>query len=185
MSGFVGSQFTNSGVIGKPVLGTVTAGNISHADIVYPVGHIVQVVNVQTGTVATGTGTIPDDNTIPQNTEGNEWMTLSITPTSATNKLLIQSFANVAQDASQHHTLALFQDTTANALAATFGHKDDIYGQTTTLAHYMTAGTISSTTFKVRSGKGTAGTSTFNGWSANAKYGGVMASSITITEIKA
>lgn len=35
-------------------------------------GQVLQVVSYQTGAVATGTTTIPPDDTIPQITEGNE-----------------------------------------------------------------------------------------------------------------
>ena len=51
--------------------------------------YVVQVVNVQDGAVATTTGTVAYDDTIMQNDEGGEFMTLAITPTSATNKLKI------------------------------------------------------------------------------------------------
>ena len=53
-------------------------------------GKVVQVVHVQDGASATGTTTHPIDDTIPQNTEGDEYLTLAITPTNASNKLLIE-----------------------------------------------------------------------------------------------
>ena len=46
----------------------------------------------------------------------------------------------------------------------------------------MVAGTTSETTFKVRFGGNASGTMTFNGRLGSRKYGGVFASSITITE---
>ena len=52
-----------------------------------PAGYVMQVVHVQDGEVASGTATCNYDDTIMQNTEGTEFMTLAITPTSATNKL--------------------------------------------------------------------------------------------------
>ena len=52
-------------------------------------GAVVQVVNTQTGAVATGTTIMPGDDTIPQITEGNEYLTRTITPTDAANTLLI------------------------------------------------------------------------------------------------
>lgn len=148
-------------------------------------GKLAQVVNTQTGAVATGTTAIPHDDTIPQNTEGDQYMSLAITPTSATNKLKIDVvlFAG-ATNASQWMTAALFQDTTANALAAGM-----VFDATATaglcivFTHYMTAGTTSATTFKVRAGRDGAGTTTFNGQSGGRMLGGVLASSITISEI--
>ncbi len=65
-----------------------------------PPGKVVQVVNFQTGAAATGTGLIPIDDTIPQITEGNEYMTLAITPTNATNKLKITVVAMLSNDTS-------------------------------------------------------------------------------------
>ena len=48
----------------------------------------------------------------------------------------------------------------------------------------MTAGTTSSTTFKGRAGLSAAGTLSFNGFGGARRFGGVMASSITITEVQ-
>lgn len=52
-------------------------------------GKILQQVHAVTSAVATGTTAMVADDTIPQNTEGNEAITLAITPTSASSKLLI------------------------------------------------------------------------------------------------
>jgi hypothetical protein len=49
--------------------------------------------------------------------------------------------------------------------------------------HKMTAGTTSATTLKLRIGPQGAATITFNGTAGSQLFGGVMASSITITEI--
>ena len=148
-------------------------------------GAIVQVVNVTTGAVATTTTVMPYDDTIPQKTEGGEFLTLAITPTHASNKLLIQVVAALSHSAAAFWmTIALFQDTTANALAATqYRGGAATEGQDMSFNHYMAAGTTSETTFKVRAGGG-GGTVTFNGSGAARKMGGVYASSITITEIK-
>ena len=150
-------------------------------------GSIVQVVNTQTGAVATGTTAIPQDDTIPQNTEGDQYMSLAITPTSATNKLKIDVVFVGTYSATAKLVVALFQDTTASALACT-----GFYAGVTThpgvcsFSHYMTAGTTSATTFKVRAGgvTGVTETLTFNGAASARFYGGVLASSITIQEIQ-
>jgi hypothetical protein len=82
--------------------------------------------------------------------------------------------------------MALFQDTTANALAAVDGKVNDPTVTSTTnlkLTHTMTSGTTSATTFKIRAGTAGAATTTFNGNVGGRKYGGVMASSIVISEM--
>ena len=146
-------------------------------------GKVIQVVNTQTGAVATGTTTLNDDDTIPQNTEANEFMTLAITPTSASNKLVIEVILHGAHTAADSHTVALFQDSTANALACITYVVSANWTAANTFNHYMTSGTTSSTTFKVRAGSSAAGTFTLNGVSSGRTRGGVVASSITITEI--
>lgn len=150
-------------------------------------GDVVQVVNTSTGAVATGTTIIPLDDTIPQNTEGDQYMSLAITPTSASNLLRIDVTVVAANSAAAYYLIAaLFQDTTANALKValhTLGAA--AYPATITFSHYMTAGATSATTFKVRVGAHIAGTATFNGAAGGRYFGGTMASSITITEIKA
>lgn len=150
-------------------------------------GSIVQSVHIADGTVNTGTTVFPVDNTIPQNTEGDQYMSLGITPVSATNKLVIDAAlygAHTASDSTM--SMALFQDATANALAAS------IEGLTVganamggiSLRYEMVAGTTSPIDFKIRAGSLSAGTFTFNGASAAVIFGGVMASYIRITEHK-
>ena len=145
----------------------------------------VQVVNTQTGAVNTGTTVFPNDDTIPQNTEGDEYMTLAITPTNASNKLKIDVVFVCSHTALGAVVAALFQDSTANALAAAWHDvRATTAAVTVKFTHYMAAGTTSETTFKVRGGGQGSGTLTFNGGAGVRKYGGVLASSITITEIK-
>lgn len=148
------------------------------------VGKIVQVVNTQTGTYSTANGVIPYDNTIPQKTEGREVMTRTITPVSAANKLKIDVIAHIGHY-DQPCTAALFQNSLSNALAC--GVHQGRYNQVfpVVFTHFMIAGTTSMITFKVRVGC-TSGNIVFNGRGNGdgPKYGGVLASSITVTEIK-
>jgi hypothetical protein len=141
---------------------------------------VVQVVNFTTGALQSGTTVLPADDTIPQITEGDEWFTLAITPKHADNKLLIQVVCNMGGDSALDTALALFQDTTANALAVSFW-TSYTNNRIFTINHFMTAGTTSATTFKVRGGSN-AGTTRLNGRGAARQYGGVASSGITITE---
>ena len=164
------------------------ASDVAPAINIKLTGDVVQVVNTSTGAVATGTTTIPLDDTIPQQTEGDLYLTApAITPTSASNFLRIDVTLVAANSAAAYYMIAaLFQDATANALKTavhTLGAAN--YPATITFSHYMVAGTTSATTFKVRAGAHTAGTTTFNGAAGGRYFGGTMASSITVTEIKA
>ena len=148
-------------------------------------GVVVQVVNVQTGAVATGTTRVVFDDSIPQITEGDEYMTLAITPTSATNKLRINIEVEFVHTlANQLFIGALYQDSTSNALASTCLYTETANAmKTLSFSHTMTSGTTSETTFRVRLGGNGIGTTTFNGrTSGSRRLGGTMASSITITE---
>lgn len=146
-------------------------------------GSVTQVVNTTSSAVATGTTTIPFDNTIPQNTEGDQYMTLAITPKSTTNTLVIIVEAQLSYSVISNLTMALFQDSTANALAAV-SHTvaGNTYVTPLTLVYIMAAGTTSSTTFKIRAGANGAGTTTFNGTGGTQIFGGAAKSSITIFE---
>lgn len=161
--------------------GAITTANST------PVGSVVQIVNTLSSAVATGTTTIPLDDTIPQNTEGNEYMTLAITPRSSSNILVIEAVLLLSHSAAAAFIIgALFQDSTANALAvATHLQTTATGGIMLQVRHALTAGTTSSTTFKIRAGSSAAGTTTFNGQSAGRLFGGITKSSIVITEYKA
>ena len=145
---------------------------------------VLQVVNTQTGALATGSGVIPLDDTIPQNTEGDQYMSLAITPVSATSTLLIDVVVFLSPAGVDWVFAALFQDSTAGALAAGAWYiSNNTAGEVMEFRHKMTSGTTSATTFKVRAGRANAGVLTFNGSAGGRLLGGVMASSITITEI--
>ncbi len=148
-------------------------------------GDMVQAVHTQTSAVATGSTVIPQDDTIPQITEGNEYLTVAITPTNAANTLLITVTLFCCSDAANTTIVALFQDATANALAAVQQSHHSSAAAVITFTHKMAAGTTSATTFRVRAGMGGAGTLTVNGQGGVRRFGGVAASSITIREIKA
>ena len=156
-----------------------------------PAGTVVDVKNHQFGSMLNlGDGTsvqIPYDDNIPQITQGGEVMTLAITPKSTTNKLKIDVIVSVSGSTSEEKiVVALFQDTTTNALACVCDEfYDSNYMITIPLTHFMTAGTTSSTTFKVRCGRTDSNSNplTINGQGGSRKFGGVCSTCITITEI--
>ncbi len=151
-----------------------------------PAGSVVQVVQTQTGAVATGTTTIPLDDSIPQNTEGTEFMTLAITPTDSGNDLYVEAELFFTVSVISWIIMALFMDTTANALHAVTQYiAVNTGGAKVRISYKMAAGTTSPITFKIRAGMNTAGTVTFNGQVAGRWFGGVMSSSIKITEVAA
>lgn len=150
----------------------------------YAPGGVVQVVNFQTGAFATGTTLIPFDNTTPQNTEGDQYMALAITPKFATSKLLINVTWMGGHSVSTAALIAcLFQDSNVNALATGFQVQAGVGVVTISYNYYMTAGSTTPTTFKVRGGSNSAGTTSFNGYAGAAYFNSTLVSSMTITEI--
>lgn len=136
----------------------------------------------------TGGGTtttiIPFDNTIPQITEGTEFMAQSITPTSAANVLQVDTGAFSSGSVAAHQVMALFQDATSNALSATASFQSTLTATIgTALSKKISAATTSSTTFRVRMGLDRAGTFTFGGTGAVQIFGGVGNNYIRIQEI--
>lgn len=151
-------------------------------------GETVQVQRNFDGAVATGTTTFAVSDTIPTSSYGDQYMSQSITPTSNANLLVIEHngvYSNSATDTTVNG--CLLQDATVNAIAsARSGRATASLGVAfLRLFWVMLAGTTSSTTFKVRAGSASAGSTTFNGVSAGRLYGGTMASLMQVTEIMA
>lgn len=176
-------DFTNSTHNHSNAAGGGTLGNSA-----LPTGTVVQMVFNETSAVATGTTLIPLDDTIPQITEGDQYLSQAITPIASTNKLIIEGYLMVAVSAvAKIVTVALFQDSTANALAVssqTINTNSDA-PWTIPFKFIMSAGTTSATTFKIRAGVHSAATLTVNGSAAARLFGASSKSMISITEVKA
>lgn len=158
--------------------GTAAAAKLS--------GDTLQVQFSSPGTTTSNTTQIPFDDTIPQITEGFEVLTATLTPASASNILEVVVVLDIAVSTNLSVTAALFQDATANALAAVSQYAANAgVMYTMKLVHRFAAGTTSPTTIRVRIGGNAAGTVYFNGNSGGRVLGGVCASSITVREIKA
>lgn len=146
-------------------------------------GDTVQRVRTNTTALVTGTGSIGYDDTIPQNTEGAEFMTRAVTPVAACNLLRVTASATYSPETGDQIIGALFQDATAGAIAAVAsaigGDDSDII----TIDHSMLAATTSSTTFKFRMGGDTSITINLNGRNAARLFGGVSLSYMEIEEM--
>jgi hypothetical protein len=147
-------------------------------------GKLAQVVSDLETASLTGTTTIPVDDSIPQQTEGNEFLSVTITPTNASSTLVIESTISFSSTGTGTGVIALFQDSTADAIAANVqwfpsANNSLIF----TIRHTMTAGTTSATTFKIRAGINNAGTIRLNGQSGGRLMGGVGGSALTVTEV--
>lgn len=159
---------------------------LNQLPVVTSVQEIINVVEATPYTTYTSTGLgIPNDNTIPQITEGLELMTVAITPTSATSRLRIEFLGNFGGGSGSSGVAALFQDAVSNALTASSnGTYDSVNMYPVGIAYEMAAGTTSAITFRVRVGS-VASTLYINGTSAERKFGGVTRCTLRVTEIAA
>jgi hypothetical protein len=175
-AGTAGQVLTSNGAGVDPTFQAITAGRVR------------QIVQFQQGGVATGTTTIPEDDTVPQNTEGTEFLSQSITPVSATNSVLIQVVIHLAASATdakgQNLIAALFRDSTASAIAVGCNITGGANNCAVPVVFSWVESSIgaSATTFKVRAGSGIAATVTMNGQAGSRLFGGRLISSITLTE---
>lgn len=171
--------------------GAVISGKIGAAAVAFSnlaldarTGLIVQDVLTLSSAAATGTTTIPLDDTIPQITEGTEFLTATITPTNVANRLIIEAVLHISSDTGSRHLIgALFQGAGANALAVSSAFMATAAAFTVlVIRHEMAAGTTSATTFRIRAGTDAAATVTLNGLSSVRKFGGATLSAFRVTE---
>lgn len=168
----------------------VTANGDGTATFQSPVsggsGSVVKTQAIVSTTLLTSAVLIPFDNTIPQIGEGLSVFSAAFTPSTIGNKIRVEAQVYGAYSVASHVVAAMFQDTTADALAAvsvqtTTTNQDTLH----TLIYEFTASSTSSTTISVRVGGASAGTYTFNGNAGASIFGGVATSTLRITEIKA
>jgi hypothetical protein len=153
-------------------------------------GDMIQSFSALDSAVATGSTAMPFDDTIPQSSEGDQYMSLAITPKAVMNRLYVYHFGNYATSVdSDTCSIAIFQDSTVGALAAMqrrLWYVVSSHPDSGGISHSMRAGTTSSTTFKIRAGNNQGDavgrTVTFNGVSGSRRYGGVSASILQIEE---
>jgi hypothetical protein len=128
---------------------------------------------------------IPRDDTIPQNTEGTEIVSASLTPKASTNRIRVTFTGFGAVSTAASMIAALFVDTDASAVfaTATFQAAADYHGPISfTFEH--APGDTAAHTYKVRIGPST-GTMRLNGNSSARFFGGVAACTLTLEEISA
>jgi hypothetical protein len=144
---------------------------------------IVQIQREDDGDVATGTTILPADDTIPQNDEGDEYITVSITPKAIGNILIIEAQIYVAHTITTTRSMALFKDSDADAIAAIAEIDDADRAVHLNLQTEISVASLSAITFKIRAGGAVSGTTTFNGSAGSVLYGGVSNSYIKVTEV--
>jgi hypothetical protein len=168
------------------VLKRVTVGNL----VVPPAGSIIQVQYAELTARTTAATDIPFDDTIPQNTEGNEILTVSITPSSASNTVLVTAHIPLVTISTTGRAIAaLFVDSVADALAVSaqdLSTTSNIEETELTVCVRHSPATTSAVTYKLRVGPST-GTLYVLGVGSNAadrRFGGAARVTLIAQEIK-
>ena len=188
--GVVSSQVSTA--IAGPIQDAIDASSAALDALI----KVVQVVYAEDATSGThANARIPFDDTIPQNTEGAEILTASITPLYSDSYLIIESLVHVGEESNVSNGVAaaLFRDSTANALAVDFCASDfanSPFANGFTFASLrpsarVLSGSTAATTFKLRAGLDTNSTLRRNGVNGSRKFGGSLVTYLKITEVRA
>jgi len=148
-------------------------------------GTVIQSVVSSYSTPSTGTGTFTSNNSPRTTADGDELTNLArtITPTSAINILRFELQLNYSTSVTNNIFYGLFQDATVNALRTGRDRMDTANILRTIRAMWeLNAGTVSSTTFKIRAGGAAAGTTAING-EPTARDSNELYSALIIIEI--
>ncbi len=124
---------------------------------------------------------IPLDDTIPQNTEGTQIISVSYTAASATNRLRFTFSGTCDGIDFWRVTSALFIDTTANALFASLCGNN--FANNAAWTFEMVVGDTSTHDYKIRVGANS-GKCRFNGSTSARYFGGAAVTSLIIEELK-
>ena len=148
-------------------------------------GVVVQVVSATPVTsVLTTTLLVPLDDTIPQIGEMLEVITATITPTSATNKILVMCGGEMSSNTANFNAvIGVFKDGASDAIATGVAFKPNAGARVQhSLNHVFVAGGTSPITISVRAACAI-GTTTINGDTGARKFGGSLAWNLVLMEV--
>lgn len=127
---------------------------------------------------------IPLDDSIPQNTEGTEVLSVAITLKRPNSRVRVRFNSFCGGTAASALTAALFIDSGVDAVQASSGGvsgNDRPYPLSLDYEH--APGGVGPFTYKVRAGPGTAGTGRLNGLHNARRYGGAARATLVVEEI--
>lgn len=179
--GASGWERLGAGTSGFPL---ITKGAGQNPVFGYSSGQVVQKVWAQSNTAFSPTTAIPVDDTIPQNNEGDEIITLAVTPKLSASKIVVRfhCYADVA--AALYVSGALFVDSVADAFAAVAMRVSASSGGTGILSvvGVYDSASVTAKTFKARVGP-SSGTAYVNRESLGERFGTVSLITMEAEEI--
>lgn len=139
-----GQTDQGEGTINLPV-----DGGFFHGGTRIPWGQVETSAFVSATSITT---VIPYDDTIPQITEGNEILAMGFTPQHADSTLKIEIVAFFGATANVNQTMAIFQDSTADALKAQSFDMGNLQGGVFSWHTFINANSTSHRTYRLRIG---------------------------------
>lgn len=178
------------GTTTAPADGSVVTASLSGAinlSAFMPTGSIVQSVYAEYTAQSVMSVAIPVDNTIPQNTEGTQILSATITPKSTSNKIRVRFMGQYGvAGAAQPVSAALFKDSAANAICATYVVAENTaqWSDQIVLSHEDSPASVSAITYKLR-----VGCASGNMWinadgAGSPVFGGTSRATLVVEEIK-
>lgn len=168
-----------------PAAGKLLAldGSAQFPASVFP-GTVVQTVRSTINTPQTISSVIPGDNTKPQQTEGVEVITVTITPTNVNNKLRVRGVIPMTKQGTDWLVAALFRDGGADAIGVGVVWQDAVGSWFDVIVdNEVIAGALTPTTFKVRVGSFSGATVELFQYAGTPYFGGLWIASLTVDEI--
>lgn len=167
----------------------LAANSVTSAKLASGIGiKLLQVVRATTASVVTCNTTIPWDDTIPQITEGNEVLAVTITPLSATSTIYLKFDASGSASGAVTNsaTAAIFRDSTANAIYATQLHfwNANSYGNKFVASYSEASGGTTARTYRIRIGADTPTIYINANGSGTRRYGGVSIAQFEAWEVE-
>jgi len=183
-----GDQFLleSSGSLYRTLWSTLLTSITAVSNTLVPIGSVIQTVSATPYTANANLGVIPNDDTIPQITEGTQILTLNISPQFSTSQIRL-TFSGFGAVDTLGNTLsaALFRAGTTDCLQATTALMA-IAGQRANLPLNWvdSPATTSSVTYSIRAGPD-GGVGRMNGGASSRVFGGKAACTLVAQEIKA
>jgi len=146
-----------------------------------PSSSVLQIVSVSNVAFSSSAATTPFDDTIPQSSEGVQVLTVNITPSNNTSKLVVQGVIMASCPSADSLITSLFSGGVnaiyANMIAVGAGQLETI-----DVLHKFTPGSTSTLTMSIRVGCVVGAGINFNGDGGGRKFGGVSTCWMVITE---
>ena len=148
------------------------------------VSGVLQTITVNNTTEYTVSTAIPNDNSIPQSSEGVEIFSQAITPTDASSDIIIFGHISGYQTSAENMAVALFQDSNTNATAVCInGGAASGQDHGFDFCFIVPASSTTARTYKIRVGQGS-GTIYVNRTGTSNIYGsGIVASTMILQEV--